>query len=473
MDGKEFEQKLSQLLRLRFAGPNDPGLADRKKRLVSLFQSLSSPVLATIYHARLSTRNPHDELVKEFEHRLATATRDLLLQILLHNSGQPAPTAPASGPTSPRFRLIDEDHGGERWITQDAPEFLDRYIDFNIAQATSDPDPHTLTHHTMVVQYGNGRTLEFPLSAVPVRLRYFDPDNPGARIARIRFEITPDAYLLRKGLIFPVDHRSDVMFNDTFTPTLIDIRTAIEFNIRQRRTLLELAEVTAAFASSISFLGGFHASYSGGIGWTVRPRTGRTTAPNVSLQGKRPLDASYRVQKQYKKVTTIDLLKWMREGGHTLEKHNPHLTRENLKQRVMGKEAFIPAPQMERGGTKPADLRVWRGEKSPAASKWADQATMNKAIGDVIHKNLDNIRRTTIGGGEVVLEKQSLNYKTGEGWVTTAGPKQGVPKDQQSAFFDDKLTGATIVIRPRKNHVPTADDPEGWYVHTAYPDRAE
>ena len=94
---------------------------------------------------------------------------------------------------------------------------------------------------------------------------------------------------------------------------------------------------------------------------------------------------------------------------------------------------------------------------------------MKKAIGDVIHKNLDDIRRATTGGGKVILKQQSLSYKTGEGWVTTAGPKEGVPKEQQAAFYDDNLTGTTIIIRPRR---PTADDPEGWYVHTAYPDRA-
>jgi hypothetical protein len=422
----------------------------------------------------LSTPNAQDELVREFEHRLATATREQLLQILQRKSGQPAPTATPSGPISPRFRLIDEDHGGERWITQEDPEFRDHYIDFNIVHATSDPDLRTLTHHTMVVEYGNGRTLEFSMSAVPVRLHYFDPDNPGARMATMRFQITPDAYLLRKGFIFPVDHRSEVMFNDTFTPTLIDIRTTIEFNIRQRRRLLELAELTAAFAGNISFLlVGFYASYSRGIGWTVRPRTGWTSVPDVSLHRKRPVDATYHMQRQYKKVTNADLLMWQREGGHLLDSHGPHLTRGNLKERVIGKEKFIPAPQLEPGGTKPPDLRVWRGEKRPAASKWANDAVMKKAIGDVIHKNLDDIRRTTIGGGEVVLERQSLGYKTGEGWVTTAGPKQGVPKDQQSAFYDENLTGVTIVIRPRKNHLPTADDPEGWYVHTAYPDRAK
>jgi hypothetical protein len=263
MDAKEFERQLLQLLRLRFAGPNDPGLADRRKKLIGLFQSLTNPVLATVYYARLSTPNAQDELVREFEYRLATATREQLLQILQRKSGQSAPTATPSGPISPRFRLIDEDHGGERWITQEDPEFRDHYIDFNIVHATSDPDLRTLTHHTMVVEYGNGRTLEFSMSAVPVRLHYFDPDNPGARMATMRFQITPDAYLLRKGFIFPVDHRSEVMFNDTFTPTLIDIRTTIEFNIRQRRRLLELAELTAAFAGNISFLlVGFYASYS-------------------------------------------------------------------------------------------------------------------------------------------------------------------------------------------------------------------
>jgi hypothetical protein len=471
MDAREFERQLRQLLGLRFTQPTDPGLAERRKRLAALFEALDDPVVATIYLSRLTAG--HDELAQAFVQRLATATREELLQILRRTSQGPGPSAAASRPRSPRFRLIDEDHGTERWITQDDEEFRANYIDLNIASVTSDPDPGSFTHHTMVVVYDSGRTLELPLARVPVRRRYVDADGGGYRFARVRFAITPDAYLLRKGLIFPVDHHRDVMFNDTFTPTLIDIRTAIEFNIRQRQTMLEMAEITSAFAGAVAMLGGYHASYSKGLGWVARPRSGKgkPAKAEVSLGPRRSHDDGSQPPTQRRKVTLADHLAWQRAGGHALERHSPQLTREILKSRVLGIDRFVPAPQPAKGGTIPPDLRVWRGEKSAAASKWATDATMNKAIGDTINTHLVEIRRSTVGGRELVVH-QRLGYTTGEGWVTTAGPKQGVSPREQAAFYDDNLTGVTIVFRPRKGHVPTPADPEVWYVHTAYPDRA-
>lgn len=174
--------------------------------------------------------------------------------------------------------------------------------------------------------------------------------------------------------------------------------------------------------------------------------------------------ASTAVPVQAKQVTQADMLAWEKEGGHVLQHHGPQLTRENLKARIMGKES-IPAPQMQPGGVRPADLRVWRGQKTPAASRWESDEIMRKAIGDVINKNLDTIRRTTSAGGEVILERQVLGYRTGSGWLTTSGPKA-----TQAAVYNENLQGMTIVIRSRKNYVPTAKDPEGWYVHTAFPD---
>lgn len=174
--------------------------------------------------------------------------------------------------------------------------------------------------------------------------------------------------------------------------------------------------------------------------------------------------ASTAVPVQAKRVTQADMLAWEKEGGHVLQNHGPQLTRENLKARIMGKES-IPAPQMQPGGVRPADLRVWRGQKTPAASRWESDEIMRKAIGDVINKNLDTIRRTTRAGGEVILERQVVGYKTGSGWLTTGGPKA-----TQAAVYNENLQGMTIVIRSRKNYAPTAKDPEGWYVHTAFPD---
>ncbi len=71
----------------------------------------------------------------------------------------------------------------------------------------------------------------------------------------------------------------------------------------------------------------------------------------------------------------------------------------------------------------------------------------------------------------MLLKNQSLGYKTGEGYLVAAG-QSGKITPESGAFWDDNLTGATIYIKPRPNHIPTATDPEGWYVHTAYPDVA-
>src|SRR4051812_23714980 len=66
------------------------------------------------------------------------------------------------------------------------------------------------------------------------------------------------------------------------------------------------------------------------------------------------------VAKQAKKVTNADMLAWEKEGGHTLQNHNPLLTREQLKARIIGKET-VPAPQIAKGGVRGPDMRVWQG----------------------------------------------------------------------------------------------------------------
>lgn len=200
----------------------------------------------------------------------------------------------------------------------------------------------------------------------------------------------------------------------------------------------------------------------------ARRRAARSLAagPTREAAEKAAATAAPAVPVQVKKVTHADMLAWEKQGGHIIQNHGPQLTRENLKARITGKEN-IPAPQMQPGGVKPADLRVWRGQREPAASKWASEEDMYKAIGEVIHKNLDHIRRATSGGGEVLLLRQSVGYKTGSGWVTSGGQA-----GSRAAFYEENLNGVTLIIRQRKNHVPTAKDPEGWYVHTAFPDRA-
>jgi hypothetical protein len=202
--------------------------------------------------------------------------------------------------------------------------------------------------------------------------------------------------------------------------------------------------------------------------------SGPTVAAAEKAAEKVAKQTATAIPKQARKVSQADMLKWEKEGGHVVQNHGPQLTRQNLKSRVTGKEE-IAAPQMQPGGVKPADLRVWRGQKTPAASKWESDEVMRKAIGETIDKNIDKIRQVTSNGGEVILEQQAAGYTTGSGWVTaeselvkTAG-QQAAPR---GAFYVEKLDGLTIVIRARKNFTPTAADPEGWYVHTAFPEMA-
>ena len=169
---------------------------------------------------------------------------------------------------------------------------------------------------------------------------------------------------------------------------------------------------------------------------------------------------------QAKKVSQADMLNWEKAGGHGLHNHGPQLTRETLKKRVAGGEK-IPAPQAKPGGYKPPDFRVWKNQKEAAASKWASDDEMRSTIGEVVNKNIGEIRKAVgpNGTGEIVL-RQNMGRKTGEGWLATA-PKGA----EQAAMWDNNLQGVTIVIRRRAGHVPTTKDPEGWYVHTAFPDR--
>jgi hypothetical protein len=174
------------------------------------------------------------------------------------------------------------------------------------------------------------------------------------------------------------------------------------------------------------------------------------------------------IAKQAKKITPGDMLAWEKEGGHTLQRHNPMLSRQQLKSRIIGKEE-VPAPQLAKGGVKGADMRVWQGEREGAASRWASEETMHETIGDVINKNLDMIRSVTKRGGKVALERVKVGYQTGSGWITTTG-KAGtstVKAGESAMFYGEKLTGVTIYIEP------TTTNAEGWFVRTAFPELVE
>jgi hypothetical protein len=209
----------------------------------------------------------------------------------------------------------------------------------------------------------------------------------------------------------------------------------------------------------------------------------RKKAANLAQTARRQLgvgaaggDEAVRIPVQARQVTQADMIAWEREGGHIIQNHGPQLTREKLKERVLGHERNIPMPQNRPriDGKQPKDFRVWRGKEegsaakpAAAASAWESDETMRRAIGEIINRNLEQIRRTTKNGGSIALENQPVGYRTGAGWVSSHKKKA-----EAGMFWMDDLDGITIVIRPRKNHVPTANDPEGWYVLTAFPDVA-
>lgn len=465
MTPQQFETEVMNLLRIPFARPDDPGLVQRLNKLKAVFQAVDDPAEAVALYERLSAENPQDAFAREFHNRLAASTRRDLLAILLASKASPQKQAP-SPPRSQEYRLVDEDAKTVRTIAHSDPEYQERFVNHHIANVTSDPNPNTFEFHSMVVHYDDGRELELPLDAVPVRTRI-----PGMILVRIKPYAPPiiDHYVLRKGTIIPMNSADEMMLSQSTTPDLVDFRTTIEYNIRQRHQLLELAMLTHTFAglvgANISFLHFSMAVSSEPGGMFVRSqKTGKAKPPGGS-----PPDASYRVNKQYKQVTARDLLMWEQEGGHSLGRHNPELTKAKLLERVVGEKVVAVPPTQS--NHNPTDFSVWQGKQVSAASKWADQATMNKAIGQIIHQNIDEIRRVTTGGGTWKAENQAVGYKTGSGWVKTGVSSTNQAQDR-GVFWDENLKGMTIVIEPRKNHIPTAQDPEGWYVHTAFPDRA-
>jgi hypothetical protein len=188
-------------------------------------------------------------------------------------------------------------------------------------------------------------------------------------------------------------------------------------------------------------------------------------------------DEAVRIPVQARQVTQADILAWEKEGGHIIQNHGPQLTREKLKERIVKGEKNIPHPanRPRIDGKPPKDLRVWRGaDHEDHATRWASDEVMRRAISDLINHNLEEIRRATRAGQEFIIRNQRVNYTTGSGWIITDEKKaksvvNGVEQHTAGIVWDENLRGVTVLIRARKNHVPTAHDPEGWYVHTAFP----
>jgi hypothetical protein len=78
-----LEADLRGLLELRLRPDDTARIADRRSRLIQLFESLrSTPWDAEELYVRLIIRRPTDQLARLFHYRLATPTRRALLRIL-------------------------------------------------------------------------------------------------------------------------------------------------------------------------------------------------------------------------------------------------------------------------------------------------------------------------------------------------------------------------------------------------------
>ncbi|MGY2893192.1 DUF6861 domain-containing protein [Deinococcus sp. UYEF24] len=124
-----------------------------------------------------------------------------------------------------------------------------------------------------------------------------------------------------------------------------------------------------------------------------------------------------------------------RTAGHSVDRHGWNLSRQDLRDRIMG-------------------TGRWTRQES-YSYKWTDEATANRTIQEHIHTNWDVIRRTLAEDG---LYKSAWNTgnKVGEGFynknVGLGGPRQPV--------FDE-TSWVTLVLRLDPNGNP--------YIITAYP----
>jgi hypothetical protein len=97
----EILNRIRQELVLQFSDPNDPGLAQRRRRLRGVFASVPASRTRELY-ALLGEQATRDELSRLFHGRLASATRQELLRILHDRFPTAAPaSAPQPQPPAP------------------------------------------------------------------------------------------------------------------------------------------------------------------------------------------------------------------------------------------------------------------------------------------------------------------------------------------------------------------------------------
>jgi hypothetical protein len=152
--------------------------------------------------------------------------------------------APGAGGEGKMLPLIDEDLGRSTLVSTGSEEFRRNYVDANIQTVDYWSTPYAdqeARFRDFWVNYSDGRRLQFSLDQIPVR--YEIKQEPGTR--RVRLTAESPSYVKRGGFIYPV------FYGFGTVPRLIDIATTLEFNHRQRKKFLEVAELTFTFGVKI------------------------------------------------------------------------------------------------------------------------------------------------------------------------------------------------------------------------------
>src|SRR5262245_53853370 len=252
------------------------------KRLASLLRRYLEKDDALDLLEDLDHKIPGLPISREFHERLSAKARSDLLAVIrdIAERGRPG-TWPAPwednghlGTPAPRKietlrRLVDEDNGRERMVAMDDPDILDRYIDYNIKNVTSDYNQLLDARTTMVVHYQNGKSLSFAIANVPVTYQW----PKGVHLVRINRRpyggSTASYFLRRGGFIYPVDADGNVLLNTSDTPNLVKFRSSIEEYMRRGKQLVQIAELVNTFASQIALLAGFASLHPQNHSWIL------------------------------------------------------------------------------------------------------------------------------------------------------------------------------------------------------------
>jgi hypothetical protein len=187
-----------------------------------------------------------------------------------------------------RYRDADgnytDDDGDIRWrrISLDEREFVEDYVDSNIANATALVTIDTGTYDAIEVYYKDGRHISLRRDQIP------NPNKRGRRLVNVTpfsdFEKHGD-----DGFIYPSFHGM-VVFSDQLAPNLTSLRVQFDEIAEQLAGLRGLTNIAAAFGSIMgmysSVVGSLHEASehpSAGLDIT-KPSRRRASPPPSSIE---------------------------------------------------------------------------------------------------------------------------------------------------------------------------------------------